>query len=231
LWLLQSITVQETDQQMKLDNPPSRLAVDGREKKPLHQVKRRVEVTFGNTLDRLMIKTIERSLSNFIRSTLPAKDVRGLDRVSSNWQWLYIRERGATPIIGNPLNQKSLQIGSMLILRPRPHMKYAGMQNLMAAKIDVGKRPFTIAQLETPGPGGRDYREKRPPNSGEGRSGGHGFMRKAIETLKRNRLLKDYTIYSTHTLEYENINEVYMHGTPCIIVRARRRNKGYKRNL
>jgi len=200
-FLLRQITYQESVAQARINNPATRLVVDGRENKPLHAVTRNTEVTYGTELDVAMMKVIERNVRSSIQSNAVSSEEQSLGS-SSNWEWRYVAQPGkgdiGVKITGYKL--KSVAIGSYLIYRPKNNMM--GIANMYAARQDVGK-----------------------PLYGSGRSGGMGFMAKAISKIKRTRLLKNYTIRIVFTQRFALSNEIYTHGTPVVIVKAKRNRR------
>jgi len=205
-FLLKAITIEETKAQVKKGNDPSSLVVDNRQNKPLHTAKRRVEVTFGNFLDQLMIKAVERTLMNEIRKAVKDDSAKLLGSIG-NWEWLYAEKSKGKAAPVNPRTMTAIAIGSLLILKPKSNQ--AGIQDMFAARRDAGWEDADLWK--------------------KGRSGGMGFMAKSINKLKRTRLMKNYSIYVVFTQRFKLSNEIYSHGTPVIVIRVRRRSRGYKR--
>jgi len=204
-YMLKALTIHDTQIEIKNGNEPTRLAVDGRETTFLAHAKRKTEVTFGNTLDMLLIKAIQRELMSAIKTNAVKPADAALGNMS-NWEWAYAEKSGeaASPVQIHTV--KSLKIGSYLILRPNSNM--VGLADMFAARKDAGWAP------------GRWLTK--------GRSGGKGFMAKGVDKLKRTRLMKNYTIHVVFTQRFKISDEKYSHGTPVVVLRARR-NKGYRK--
>jgi hypothetical protein len=201
-YLLKSITLEDTQQQINQENFPTRLAVDNKESTSLAAVQRKTEVQFGNTLDQLLIRAIERSLMSSIRSNAVSPKQAAFGSMSY-WEWAFAPKVGQQAASINVTDLTALPIGSYLILRPKSGK--IGVANMYAARKDAGV-----------------------PLGGPGRSGGRGFMAKGISALKRSRLAKNYTIRIAFTQRYKLGDELYSHGTPVVVLRARR-NVGYRR--
>jgi len=200
-FLLRQITYLETQAQIKIDNLPTRMAVDSRENKPLHAVERRTEVTYGNELDINMMKAVERNVRSSASMNAVTPSGKSLSSAGS-WEWRYVEKpgKGELGVVIRNYNIKSVAIGSYLIYRPT--VTIVGIENMFAARSDAGK-----------------------PLLGPGRSGGVGFMAKGISKIKRSRLLKNYTIRIVFTQRFAIPGEQYSHGTPVVIVKAKRNRR------
>ena len=228
-FLLKAITIDEVDTQQRLGNEANRFAVDGREGKSISDAKCRTEVTFGNALDQVMIRAIMKSVraqtrlevGQVIRSApgLKREDISGFRKLSrpSSWEWVIAEGKGAPAKPTNPFaDNVQLSFGQSLIYRTIS--KYMGLANMFAARIDAGWK------------GGKLW--------SKGRSGGKGFLFKSINTIKRNRLLRDYTVRVTFSRRYIAPGEIYHPNTPpakmplstpAIVIRAKRKRGNYKR--
>jgi len=211
-YLLRHITIAETEQQIKLKNPPTRVAVDNREGKQLALVERKTEVTYGNFLDRAMLKFVERSLFSAIHTLAVNAEGKALGS-KAYWEWRYVANPRKNKYSRKlPKNLRSIRVGSYLILKPRSNM--VGLANMFAARKDAG------------------WPEDRW--LGPGSSGGRGFMSRSIDMVKRSNLLKNYTIHVVFTKRFRVKGEVYRKNnpagplTPVIIIRAKR-NRRYAR--
>jgi hypothetical protein len=204
-WMLKAITIDDTAAEIRKGNEPTRLVVDAKETTYLAFAQRKVEVTFGNFLDQLLIRLIQRQLMSAIRSYAVSPKDAALGTMA-NWGWAYAAKRGEAASPVNVTAVTSLPVGSYLILKPTSNQ--VGLANMFAARKDAGKAPD-------------QWWDK-------GRSGGRGFMSKSLDTLKRSRLMKNYTIHVVFTKRFQTPGEKYSHGTPVVVLRARR-NRGYKR--
>jgi len=226
-FVLTEIAVQETRGQIKADNPPSRVVIDNREGKPLEFAERKIEIDYGEFLDKLMIQQIERSVLASVRSsgltsagTATGEPGKGFAFIASksDWRWLYIETPGTTakPITNPAQTLGAMAVGSTLIYMPKS--EYAGLLNMVSARIAAGwsKKRLYYSQKKQKVP---TYGAKE---GGKYRTGKKGFMARSIDKLKRNRLLKNYSIRVGFTGKFKLTNERYSHGTPFISVRAKR---------
>lgn len=225
-WLLQELSVEEARKQIKRGNVPSRVVVDNREGVPINQVKRRIEIEFGDTISRKLVKQIERGLIAEIR-----KSFRKLTGVAWNrtnrdamamiggWEWVYVEKKGAVGIKVNPDRLGVLPIESRLILRPRvPTVGYENMLTLW--RKEGRRRPATIE--------GKGDKGVYPRGSSS--KGARGFMAETLNKFKRNRLFKNYTVYVAFTKRYAAPGETFQkQGSPIIVIRVRRKRRAYKR--
>lgn len=227
--IIAGITFAEVDQQEALNNPPSRLLVDGSETKNILKVERRTDVRFGNAFDQALVMAIEKSLRQSIKRFLPRRvpaaiwnwwtkwGRQDIENVQVAWQWYY-REAGAKGyrrVRRSEFKDLIMTPGSKLILRPRVHMNVAvGYLNHLARK-----RGLTITA-------------RRGPNAGQSRNENlQGFMAHAVSGIKRSRWARQYTIYVTSTKRFQaagdaraNATNLWSHGTPYINVIARMRS-------
>jgi len=194
----------DTDTEIKKGNDPTRLVVDNRETISIAQAKRKIEVTFGNLLDMLLIQMIQRELMSAIRTYAVKPEDAALGTMA-NWGWAFAEKPGQVAIPVRIDQVKSLPVGSYLILKPTSNM--VGLADMFAARKDAG------------------WPQSKWFHSG--RSGGAGFMQKSIAKLKRTRLMKNYTIHVVFTQRFALPDEKYSHGTPVVVLRARR-GKGYR---
>lgn len=213
-FLLREITVKEAIRQEKIDNPPTRIAVDNYETKPLKLVKRKVEVAFGNVLDQVMIRYIERSVQSAVASLAAVSADSGLGSPAL-WEWLYIDNprKSRVGVSVNPLKLKAMKPGSQIVYKPTS--TNVGVANMMAARKAAGWDPNRWLW-------------------GKGRSGGKGFMSASVDKMKRGYVLKNYTIRAGFTHKHRLSGEPYRRTskggaiTPIIVVTARR-NRRYRR--
>jgi hypothetical protein len=228
-YVLRAVSIQETDKQVRLGNEPNRVVVDNREGKQLRFAQRKIEVFFGDILDQIMLKSLEKALMASIRFAVAGvlKNTPGLrpDQISGiralasgqSWEWRYSPGRGSPARKVNPYRIGAMPAGAFLVYMPTN--AYAGLANMLAARLDAGWRGYS--QLWQ-----------------RGRSGGRGFAVKAVEKIRRGRLLKNYDITVAFTRRYAIPGEVYHPGTGdrkepkstvCIRIRTRRRTRGYRR--
>lgn len=201
---IKEITIDDSQQQINRENPPTRLVVDNKESNHIDGVQRKTEVQFGNLLDQEIIRGVERQLMSSIKANATTPNQAKYGNMQY-WEWALAPTRKdiAKPI--HMTRQIELPPGAYLILRPKPNVKLMGMFNMWAARKDAGV-----------------------PLSGPGRSRGRGFMAKGINTTKRSRVTKNYIIAAMFTKMFQNSGEIYKHGTPVVVIRSRR-NTGYRR--
>jgi len=148
-FMLREITIEETAQQIKLDNPPTRSIVDNRENKPLKYVRRKTETQFGSALDKAVIKAVERSLAKAITKTTDVETGK-LSSIRSQWNWIFIPAgagKGATGKPINPLRLKAFPQGARLILMPK--LDYVGIVNQYVHASDgKGFMAMAVAPLK-----------------------------------------------------------------------------------
>lgn len=200
-WMLRAITIDEVQQQRRLDNEPTRFIVDNREGKPVHLAQRRTEVQFGNTLDQVLLKAIERALLQEISSDVQkvinqVPNLTNLQKAgfrmlstSGGWNWLKL-DRNNKAIPFNPYKAQALNAGESVIMVPRS--EYASLMNMFSARVAAG---WTGQKLWE-----------------RGKSGGSGFMRRGIDKIRRGRLLKNYTITAGFTVKHAIAGEIYYGG-------------------
>jgi hypothetical protein len=208
LYLLREITLEETEAQIRLDNQPTRFAVDNRDTKPLSAAQYRTDVIFGNALNKAVISAIERGLREAIRKTTNV-DTGRLENIHANWNWIYFVGKGTPGTRINARSLKAFPFGAKLVLRPK--LDYVGWANMAVARR------------------GQSFTPSRGKNKGITRTNNQGFMALAISKLKRSPLFKDYTIYISFSKKYRVAGDKYPHGTPSIVLSAKRKRKAYKR--
>ena len=225
IYYMQGITIQDTQKEIDKGNDPNILVVDNRDGKALRDVQRKTEVYFGDKLDKLLIKTIQRNLSANIRSRAGNPADRALGNIAGNFEWLYSEtSRGtATPVDINRVT--TLPRDSFLVLRPTNNT--VGIADMLAARKDAGW-PSSTYNGNARNAMIKMGEEKAFGDGEDKRSGGVGFMGYTTQKLKRLRLMKNYTIYAVFTQAYKLPDELYSHGTPVIVLRAKRK-RGYYR--
>ncbi|RLC00596.1 MAG: hypothetical protein DRH90_18140 [Deltaproteobacteria bacterium] len=210
-YLLKEITYEDTEQQIRLDNPPTRVAVDNRENKPVSQAEWKTEVQFGQIIDHIMIRTVQRELINAIRRT--TQERTGALQDIHNWEWVYYSKKGKRGVKVNPFKIEALPSGARLVLRPTSKIPYASWANMWVAKQ------------------GTDFTPSRGKNKGVTRTRNEGFMAQAIAKFKRSQFAKSYTMWVSFSKKYQTAGDTYPHGSPAITIMARRTRRSYRRRL
>jgi len=206
--LLKEITIEEVIQQDRLGNESTRLAVDNKETKPLKYAQRKTEVDFGNFIDMLVIRTIERELRSAIRRTTQKRTGKLQDL--NNWEWVIFKKKGSRGKVITPNGKTLLEQGTKLVLRPTSRIAYVSWAN------------YWVAQ------GGQSFTPTRGKNKGITRTINQGFMAQSIGKLKRNRLFKKYTIWISFSKKYQVTGDTYPFGSPAIILYAKRKARTYR---
>ena len=210
--LLQNIVIDETDEQDKLGNPFNRLIVDGQEKQGIQHVKKKIVVTFGNTLDKAIMMAVEKALIAQWRK-LPIKKMYRHD--GGGWEIIKAprlttrdfhstyypepRKKGDTGIrLNGAQDIKQVQKNSLLVLSPRPGMglDLASWMNHAFVRGSVNNRKGT--------------RTREPRKL--------GFMAAVSQSLRRRAMFKEFTIRAGYSKKYMNIGESWPHGTPYISI-------------
>jgi len=206
--IVMALVNDETENQVRLDNKPTAVVVDGNEHKSLKVVRKNVQVFFGNLIDQVMIKAIEKEVKLAIQAQAPSwyKKAELYD-----WGWFFAKDKkkAAVPVTKGEMSKLSMNRGSLLVYMPTS--VHVALANMFAARIDAGWRGYQLWQ--------------------KGRSGGKGFMAKGINRLKRTRVTKQYVIMIQHTQRFQlpGQDKVYRHGTPCVVVYAARKIGSYRK--
>lgn len=193
--LMKTIAADETEQQIRLGNPPSRIITDNREGKPATQAEKRIEVIFGASLPRLAMVTVEQALLAAIRKSTGVRSGGLVDL--GNWEWIYLHD-GTETTLNGPQELAQFKHGDIVLLRPK--LDYASIvNNVVANQGSVG--------FKTKG-GGL----------------GMGFFGFAAQAAKRNPQLRNFTIYAGRTGGGSNdvTGEESKTGTMFIAIRAAR---------
>lgn len=139
---MHDLTVDDTQQQIDIGNPPQLVTVDGRTDKRIEDIQRSAVVIFGNTLPKEAMLLVVRELQRAI-AHLDLRDTGALQDMN-NWQWVFVpKGKGAQNISsGNPPTQ--FVQGDQLILSPDfvPHASWA---NWEASKITGGAGFMSVA--------------------------------------------------------------------------------------
>ena len=201
--LIKLITAEEVENQERLGNPATALAVDNSTTKSIKDVQRKTEVAFGNLLQVAAMRMIEMTLATNIKKATASKS--GKLSNMSNWEWLLVTPTETRIVTKSTL--PTMGIDDRVILRPK--LKYAGLVNSLVAQSSL-KSGFS-----------RTTRKNNPKKKIRGRK--MGFMGATSQSVKRSRFLKLFSVYAGTTKAFMIPGE-YMTdiGSPCIIVRPRR---------
>jgi hypothetical protein len=225
---VRGIFMGETEQQVRMGNPPTITTVDNSTGKSPLQAKAKVVAIFGTTLPMAAMRLVENELAAAIRrstSTLTG----ALSNVGGNWQWLHLTADGKVqPVQGGRL--VTFGPGDALILRPAPGRivdkngrGYAWMVNTWVASgfrgrgIESKGLLTTASGLSTSKP-----RKGRPPKKPPQRI---GFMLAAVQNIRRKGEFRQFHIkvsfgrWDNSAINLSRIGAGPL--TPSIIIRPR----------
>lgn len=219
--MLRLVALEETQGQIALGNDPTRVFVDNKEGRPILDAERRVEVFFGDTINQLALKALERELAKtMLRRLTPTlmkitawrmRDgtepgmISAIRNIRSSWEWVLVPRNGPEQVVNPYSGQFAFNYGDRLVLRPK--MATATMAN------------STVTRK------GHNYKPTRGKNRGQGVTRNWGFMRETVNTLKRKALFKPYTIYVTHSRAFRTPGDPWTYGTARINIVARRKTQ------
>lgn len=245
------ITNYVTGFQVKQGNPPTRMFVDGREGKQLVDVKKNIEVIYGDTFDRAIFDLVEKTLIQHVGIYARSKpfpqwyvDLEMLNgwegRVGNinNWVWTYVPPRTGTKV-GNrgisvdvdPRDKNfSFPFGSAMILKPRTSNPEVGLTN---------RRADWMIDTRAPKSKGGETGVRISGRAATRR----GYLAMTTKALKRSQLGRNYTIWAGYTKKFTNGNERWMPDwmtkvktdtgldklTPYILVMAKKKQTGTRK--
>lgn len=202
--LIQLITVQETEKQMKLNNPASQITVDNSAAKPLNTVFYKAVVVYGSLLRKLMLKQVEMELSKAIRKT--RYDTGALANMD-NWEWIYVPGKGQA-VSKPPSDKDFMPNDARLILRPK--LDYAGYATVIYwSGRYLSRYTMRIGNIV------RKFRRPRPRSNAK-----EGFMAMAAKRLRGSRNFKQaFTVYAAMSKRNAPAGSKYKHGVPIMVIR------------
>jgi len=135
---MHDLTVDDTQQQIDIDNPPQIIQVDGRTDKRIADIQRNAVVTFGNTLPKEAMQLVVRELQRAIAALGLIDTGELLDM--NNWQWIFIQKGRGAQNISSGQPPTTFTQGDQLVLSPDfvPHASWANME----AKRISGSKGF-----------------------------------------------------------------------------------------
>lgn len=232
-YLLRAITLEEVDRAIKVGNEPTRFIVDAREgARTVDQALYKTETFFGEALDMVMVRALEREIMHILRREiekilrlssgpraerrikLSVADRKGLQALMAryNWVWLYSAAPGERMRKVSPYRIGAFPAGALLLFKPTSN--YASFANFLSARMQAGLS-------------GKDFWRR-------GKTGGRGAILRGVDKVRRNRLLRNFTITVEQTQNYALPGERYRprgeETTFSVAIRARRRRRaGYRR--
>lgn len=209
-YLLRSIAVEETAQQIAIDNKPTLKRVDGSTSKPVDKAEKNIVVFFGSVLARAAMSLAEDALRRAIDETTNPKT--GRLRSMSNWRWVLIRGGMKGTVSAVPSGTGfSFGPSDVLVLVPRSPVTYAWFVNHALSKSQRVNVEFKRA------------RSGKKKGQLAKRYQGVGFMALAKAMIKRNPLFKDFSVYVAFSKRLGVPGDSTKYGSPCLVIRPKSR--------
>lgn len=136
--ILRQTAAEATAEQLRANNPPTTVLVDGRQKN-IQSAQYKIEIFFGAFIQRAAMVEIEVALHNAIKRSTRAR-TGALQNIRESWQWIHLTGTEAR-FLGGPQDITTFTNDDRLILAPK--LKYAGIVNVLVGK--KGKRFTTVA--------------------------------------------------------------------------------------
>jgi hypothetical protein len=135
---LRVVSLSLVSDQIKKDNPPSEVVVDGTATKSIANANRVVYARFGNRFDKKIVSVVEGILSRNIRKMTTTRTGK-LSNVRQNWQWYLVNDKTSVGRPVEPRQLKTLQRGQKLVLVPKyvengDGENYATMANMWSTR-------------------------------------------------------------------------------------------------
>lgn len=194
--LIANIVVDETDKQIRINNPPTRFEVNRREGRPDGKPIRNVQVLYGTELASRLMSVVEIELAKHIRLMTTKNHPLRVAR----WQWFYLPFKGRKKAV-EPHTIKSFGFMDQLVLVPQTHL--AGMADFEAANYGQA-------------------RWKGDKRRATAKGNKQGFVGRTAQRLKRKNIFANFSLYGTFTQKYAYSGERYKHGSPILIIVAKR---------
>jgi hypothetical protein len=213
--LLRTITIEQTRQQIALNNPPMLTEVDGQAFKPVERAEKRTVVVFGATLAAAAMRLVEDALRQAIRQTTTARS-GALSDITSRWQWVHVTKTGARRVT-SASPPASLAITDRLILQP-VGVPYATNANQAAD----GRLNRASGRIESAGALKRRRAVKRAGAAAKGSA--VGFFEEATAKLKGRGDFRQFAVYAAFSRIHKVPGErSAKQGSPMIVIRPRLR--------
>ena len=199
--LLRDIAVTETEKQIKLGNPPSLIAVDGRSSRTIDNIYKKVEIIYGSVLPSALLRAAEVELIAAITKSTEVRSGNLSD--ISNWEWALIRggKNGTRQTITSS-DKITMAYGDRVILKPRG-VEYATFANM--SSNSSGKNAFTTRR------------------KGVVRTQTRGFMGITSRKLNRLSLFKNFRAVAGFTVKFKAAGEKSKFGTPFLLIMPSKR--------
>jgi hypothetical protein len=203
--MIAGTTFEQTNQQLRIGNPPTLLEVDGRAGRRVEDVDKRTVVLYGAILAASAMRQVEVELAGAIaRATTPRSGRLG--NVAGSWQWLFIPKGGAARPVSSAAPPPTFAAGDQLVLIPKG-APYATIVNRHVAR------------------GGHLNRAPRkgraPPRAKQNK----GFLFWAAEATRKRAAFKQFGVKVVFSKAHSVAGEVMTRtsGTGMIVIRARAR--------
>jgi hypothetical protein len=208
---MRQLVEDDTNEQIRLGNPPQLLEVDARTGKLLADIQRRAVVTFGTALPKAAMRIIEDALFDAIaRTTDP---VSGTLSNPSNWSWFYDDGGGRPVVVRSPDQIKAFGPRARLVLKP-VGVPWAAVVN---ARVSKGGALSIVGKTSKKNPNARASKKNQKL----------GFMAWAARTVKKRPEFRQFSVYVAFT--NRPIAKYGNQGMPMIVIRARSRLEQFTR--
>jgi hypothetical protein len=185
--LLRKISASQTEEQVRLGNPPDLLVVDNTRGKPIGQAVRRVVVNFGTMLRPAALAELKSILQKAIeRST--TRRTGALANVAANWEYLFVRNGRASAVPIGKGDGIAMQPTDAIVLRPR--LPYATVANIRSSQSRTRKRDA----------------KRAAKGKAAGRRSAAGFLAQATAAARRSAIFKGFKVavrWTRHTTQGE----------------------------
>jgi len=139
---MHDLTVDDTQQQIDIGNPPQIVQVDGRTDTRIEDIQRKSVVIFGSTLPKEAMALVVRELQRAIAG-LDLRDTGALMDMN-NWQWVFVQKGKGAQNISSGSPPSAFTQGDQLVLSP-DFVPYASWANMEAKRITGSKGFMAIA--------------------------------------------------------------------------------------
>jgi hypothetical protein len=206
---IRALTVQETTQQIRLNNPPQIMTVDGRTNKPLDDVNRTTVVLFGVALAVSAMREVEVALADAIARSSRARTGL-LGNVSSSWQWVYIPKGKAPRVVSAGSAPKTFALGDQLVLSPQ-RVPYATITNRNVARGGRLNQPV------------RKRRAAKSQYNASKSLQNRGFLAVATAAVRAKPSFKQFSVSAVFSKKHMVPGELMTRtqGSGMIVIRAR----------
>lgn len=211
--MLIGITREDTAQQIRLENPPQLVEVDGKTNKDPEQATKKIVVVFGTALARAAMRMVETELAAAISHSTQAKSGR-LRNVGAAWQWRFVRQGGAARTVSAANPPVSFAKGDLLVLFPAA-VPYATAVNRAVAS--AGRLNARTAKVRKRKDGTQAPAAKSSQNL--------GYLAATVRGVRRRSEFAQFRVIVEFTTAHAVAGEVHKYGTGVIVIRPRTRRR------